>query len=151
MLFLDHFALPKTPFPNHNFLFCFRYFISQKEAISGQQDLSGTSFFDGICDVFCTCTFFGLKKLWGKLVPKARRERKGSGVGAGSEEAEHGSEHFGSKRIPRIAEQRVVEWCQRPGHAFVSQCRGGALGQGVRFHVPPICFLPPTDPSLGQV
>ena len=39
---------------------------------------------------------------------KKRRKEKGRG-GAGNQEAEHGGEHIGPKRIFCIGEQRVVE------------------------------------------
>ena len=40
-----------------------------------------------------------------------RKKRRKEWGGAGNEEAEHGGEHIGPKRIFCIGEQRVVEWC----------------------------------------
>ena len=59
---------------------------------------------------------------------------------------QHGFWALGPKRILCIGEQRVVEWCHRPGRPFVSQCKLGTFGQGVRFHVPVLRFLLPTYP-----
>ena len=52
---------PPPPFQILNFKMLSDISYVQKQAVLGLQDVSGASFFDGICDVLCTYTFFSLK------------------------------------------------------------------------------------------